>query len=308
VDFFSRDAWMPWDISAHNESADFTIRLAQSKFRDQVESLPGLMIFQKLVEGGPPTILFVFISGETPTGGLHIEQFENALKIRAAIFDGVCPEYPELKTLRIFGPVSSGSLRSLNTVLNADAHQFTRIAVRSGSVSSDLAVRQFRMQTRLEWLDPATGKPSVGRPNFRTFQVTDARQESYLDCFFADRKRSHFNLAVLSEDETAFGNQARDGSTNGDEGTGTAPSAQPTSCSRTAAPVHPEFLRLYYPRGIAQLRDAYQQNVKAEAASDSAKIPTQNGLPLSLTVTGNDDDTVAPFSPLQTPLSQETIL
>jgi hypothetical protein len=37
---FSR-AWMPWDISTHSESPDFTVRLAQEKFRDQVESLPG---------------------------------------------------------------------------------------------------------------------------------------------------------------------------------------------------------------------------------------------------------------------------
>jgi hypothetical protein len=305
--FLFARAWMPWDISVHNESTDFTVRLAQSKFRNQVESLPGLMIFQKLVDGGSPTILFVFVSGETPTGGLHIEQFENALKIRTAILDKVSPECPELKTLRIFGPVFSGSLRTLDAVLSVDAHQFTRIAVRSGSVSSDLAVRQFRMRTRLEWLDPATGKSSVGRPDFETFQVTDARQESYLQCFFEKREKAHFTLAVLSEDETAFGNQAREGSANGDEGVGTAPSAQAESCSRTGAPARPEFLRLYYPRGIAQLRDAYQQSLKAQTA-DSSKAPTQSGLPLSLTVTGNDDDTVAPFSPLQTPLSQETIL
>src|SRR5262249_27543786 len=65
---------------------------------------------------------------------------------------------------------------------------------------------------------------------------------------------------------------------------------------------------LYYPRGIAHLRDAYQQNLKAQADSEMGKAAPQNGLPLSLSVTGNDDDTVAPFSPLQTPLSQESIL
>ena len=52
----------------------------------------------------------------------------------------------------------------------------------------------------------------------------------------------------------------------------------------------------------------YQQNLKAQADSETGKLPPQNGLPLSLSVTGNDDDIVAPFSPLQTPLSQESIL
>src|ERR1700733_1054274 len=36
-------AWMPWDISTHSESSDFTARLAQAEFRYEVESLPGLM-------------------------------------------------------------------------------------------------------------------------------------------------------------------------------------------------------------------------------------------------------------------------
>jgi hypothetical protein len=303
--FLFARAWMPWDTSAHNESTDFTIRLAQSKFREQIESLPGLMIFQKFSDEGSPTILFVFISGETPTGGLRIEQFENALKIRKAVLDGANPEYSELKTLRIFGPIFSGSLRSLNVILNADAHQqFIKIAVRSGSVSSDPAVRQFCMQTSLEWPDTATGKPPAGRPDFETFQVTDAYQESYLDSYFDNREASHFNMAVLSEDETAFGNQAP----SHEEGASAAHSGPSSSCSRAAVPEAHNPLRLYYPRGIAQLRDAYQQNIKAQAASESGKVPQQNGLPLSLSVTGNDDDTVAPFSPLQTPLSQESIL
>ena len=307
--FLFARAWMPWDISAHNESTDFTIRLAQSKLREQIESLPGLMIFQKLSDDGTSITLFVFISGETPTGGLHIEQIENALKIRRAILGGADPENSERKTLRIFGPVFSGSLRSLNTILNADAHQqFIKIAVRSGSVSSDLAVRQFCMQTRLEWPNTATGKPPAGRPDFETFQVTDAYQESYLDSYFDEREASHFNLAVLSEDETAFGNQAREENPSHEEGPSEAHSDPSSSCSRAAVPEAHKLLRLYYPRGIAQLRDAYQQNLKAQATSEAGKVPPQNGLPLSLSVTGNDDDTVAPFSPLQTPLSQESIL
>jgi hypothetical protein len=67
------------------------------------------------------------------------------------------------------------------------------------------------------------------------------------------------------------------------------------------------FLRLYFPREIAQLRDAYQRDLKSQSSAGEQNEP-QNSLPLSLSVTGNDDDSVAPYSPLQTPLSQESIL
>lgn len=307
--FLFARAWMPWDISTHNESTDFTIRLAQSKFREQIESLPGLMIFQKFSDKGPPTILFVFITGETSTGGMHIEQFENALKIRTAILAGVPHDH---QTLRIFGPVFSGSLRSLNVILNTDARQqFDKIVVRSGSVSSEQALRQFRSQIGQEWPDLKTGIPPADQPDFETLQVTDAYQDYYLNrylCKFANREGPHFNLAVLSEDETAFGNMAPPATTKNAKVTATPSSGTSSSCDLSAAPDVHGLLRLYYPRGIAQLRDAYQQNLKSQAASESGKAPPQNGLPLSLSVTGNDDDTVSPFSPLQTPLSQDSIL
>jgi hypothetical protein len=299
-------SWMPWDISTHAESTDFTVRLSQSKVIEQIEALPGLMIFQKVDRRGTPKILFVFITGETPTGGFHVEQFENALKIRSAMLQGLAPDDHELKTLRIFGPTFSGSLVSLNTILNANGkHQFDRIVIRSGSVSSDMAVSQFCGLTNKEWPDSKNGEPPKDRPDFETLQVTDAYQEYYLDRFFDKREGLHFELAVLSEDETAFGNQGL--ATNEDDAVLTREGA-PSSCSRTPVPRPHNLLRLYYPRGIAHLRDAYQQNLKAQASSENGKVPPQNGLPLTLTVTGNDDDTVAPFSPLQTPLSQESIL
>jgi hypothetical protein len=68
------------------------------------------------------------------------------------------------------------------------------------------------------------------------------------------------------------------------------------------------FVRLYFPREIAQLRDAYQRDLKNQTRASGAANEPQSGLPLSLSVTGNDDDSVAPYSPMQTPLSQESIL
>ena len=310
---FSR-AWMPWDISIHSESTDFTVRKAQEKLREQVESLPGLMIFQRSGDdsGVAAPILFVFVVGETPTSGLHVEQFQNALKIRQSILQDATATLPEGKTLRIYGPSFSGSLQSLDALLNAQPHdRFSTILIRSGSISSYRAVREFCESTLQQWPERIGGSESkdnrspLGRPDFATFQFSDEYQQFYLSVFFSDRHHSHSHVAILSEDETAFGNQEKTTDT-------ATTSAQPKStetpgpCQAQPEPVVP-FVRLYFPREIAQLRDAYQRDVKIQSA-DGVQSPPQNGLALSLSVTGNDDDSVASYSPLQTPLSQESIL
>jgi hypothetical protein len=315
---FSR-AWMPWEISSHSESPDFSVRMAQTKYRDQVELLPGLMIFQKSVTNSAAElpILFVFVVGETPTGGLRMEQFQNALKIRQSILGSQpntnvvvqangAPEaeakaLSESEVLRIYGPTFSGSLLSLDTILNAQPHdRFCSILIRSGSVTSYTAVRDFLQKTNMQWRDPTANHDCnpvhVGRPNFATFQFSDAYQEFYLSLFFYDRHELHSHVAVLSEDETAFGNQELGGDEKSD----------PTWRPRPQ-PLVP-LMRLYFPREIAQLRDAYQQNIKLQSSGGTGSSQQQNGLSLSLSVTGNDDDSVAAYSPLQTPLSQESIL
>jgi hypothetical protein len=314
---FSR-AWMPWDISMHSESTDFTVRLAQAKFREEVESLPGLMIFQNSsrTNAANATILFVFVVGETPTGGLRLAQFQNALKIRRSILADADPSWNEAKVLRIFGPTFSGSLLSLHAVLNAQPrNRFSRILIRSGTISSGRAVNDFCEAMKTEWPDPKDAqnpeKPdervcrpnSNGRPDFATFQFSDAYQEYYLGLFFSKREHLHSHVAILSEDETAFGSQ--ESSARGDP---SERSPSPAACSGTPQSQCFPFLRLYFPRGIAQLRDAYQRDVKTQTATDGAKSQPQSGLTLSLSATGNDDDSVAPYSILQTPLSQESVL
>jgi hypothetical protein len=309
-------AWMPWDISSHSESADFTVRLAQAEFRDQVESLPGLMIFERpSAVGSPKSTLFVFVVGETPTGGIRTEQFQNALNIRESILAGGGPRLHEAAVLRIYGPEFSGSLVSLNAILNAQPHdKFTRILIRSGTIGSYRAAHEFCESVRGEWpsgksdSDPKTKNDPPGRPDLVTFQFSNEAQEYYLSVFLRDREHTHSRVAILSEDETAFGNQ--EAIAKQSETTAPLQDSHDPNDSCPAAPPAPlvPFVRLYFPREIAQLRDAYQRNVKIQSSSDSGNGPQQNGLALSLNVTGNDDDSVAPYSTLQTPPSEEAIL
>jgi hypothetical protein len=308
-------AWMPWDFSTHVESTDFTVRQAQIEFRNSVESLPGLTIFQRPKSGESPSILFVFVVGETPTGGLRIEQFQNALNIRRSILAGSDPKLSDASKLRIRGPEFSGSLLSLNAVLNAQTphDQFSTILIRSGTVSSYAATHDFCESVKLEWPDASTeghpaAKPPPGRPDFVTFQFSNEEQEHYLSVFLEERNHPHSRIAILSEDETAFGNQESKVAAP-DSGSAKQPAAQtPDSCSPKPEAPNPQFVRLYFPREIAQLRDAYQRDVKTQSPSDAGKVPPQNGLSLSLNITGNDSDSVAPYSPLQTPPSQEAVL
>ena len=160
---FSR-AWMPWEISTHTETSDFTVRMAQAKYRAWRESLPGLMIFQKRAPRGGTEMLFVFVVGETPTRRIHIEQFQNALSIRESILadakpgSGGAKAEQEAKVLRVYGPAFSGSLSSLNAILKAQPRgRFSKILIRSGTVSSYWAVHDFceatlsRMAQRSKW-------------------------------------------------------------------------------------------------------------------------------------------------------------
>jgi hypothetical protein len=318
-------SWMPWDISNHNESSDFTVRMAQDKYRESVEELPGLMIFKKSNSktGEISDVLFVLVVGETPTGGIHLEQLWNAMNIRRSMLDGL-DNPPDGNVLRFYGPEFSGSLRSLHDGLNAIPNcNSLKIFVRSGGISSTNAITYFRT---------ASQNSCAKSTEFKTFQFPDSEQEYYLSLFLSEREHLHSHVAILSEDETAFGNQepqAKEPTPQGNRVVGSRTREAGGTFSRIhhffswlagtesedlPCKVHPPtpcfaYLRLYFPRGIAQLRDAYQRNIKAQAApAEQFKNIPQETLPLNLSITGTDEDSVAPYSPLQTPPSEESIL
>jgi hypothetical protein len=107
-------------------------------------------------------------------------------------------------------------------------------------------------------------------------------------------------VAVLSEDETAFGaGNPADLSTDSDKKVQDK-EVCPDTASTTA-------LHLYFPRDISALRNAYQQDSKVSAASGNAAAPRSN-LTLNLEDHGNNDDSVASYAPSQTPLSDEAIM
>ena len=311
---FSR-ATMPWQIEEPPDSADLKLRLAQQVYQGHKEEYPGLMIFRKAppAEAESPTkpisaenndglaranALFVLVVGETPTGGIHKDQYRNALRIilgirgKREIPDGL----RDLGDLRIAGPSFSGSLASLEQLLNREGDSaFPRIIIRSGTVSSWAASENFR-----KFLESNHHNAS-----FATFQESDDYTDNLFRCFVEDQGYKATDIAVLSEDETAYGNLSKaevkiqpppcgkgDGSAN-----------KPEDKKKTG-----EMLYLYFPREISQLRGAYQRDLRAQDGTDSSKKAPRTTLPLNLDTTGSEDDSVPPYARLQTPVSQEAVL
>ncbi len=299
-------ATMPWDSQEHPESTDYHLRLQQDAYQGKKEDLPGLMIFRP-ADAGPKlnTSLFVFVVGETPTGGVNKEQFRTALQLiatgaKAGVSQGTNP-------LRIIGPTFSGSLYSLAQLLLQQKKPvpFSSIVIRSGTVSSWNTVRWFQDQP---W------SCSGLTVDFATFQQSD---QYMLRKFIEFEKRRGYTpdkIAVLAEDETAYGNRSFP--------TGPVPeeTSKTKGCARansTSAEVPPDedrlqsdenaVLQLYFPRDISQLRSAYQQGF-AQSSSSGDSYQVRSTLPLNLQDTGSDDDTVQQFAHSQTPLSQESIL
>jgi hypothetical protein len=159
---FSRTT-LPWESGEHPDTPDVKVRIAEQLYQEHKEEFPGLLIFrgaksaeQASTESSknpdPAVIaagaLFVLVVGETPTGGIHKDQFKNALRMIREI-RGNDPNPKELKPLRILGTTSSGSLASLEQIMEQELGEdtrteFPRILVHSGTASSWDATEKFR--------------------------------------------------------------------------------------------------------------------------------------------------------------------
>ena len=285
-------AVVPWDPEPYAASDDPKAREALKNYMKAREQWPGLMIFRKGGKGGEPAKsapcvnanVFVFLVGESPTGGIRKEQFDNALLLMQKIRgqqDGQALNEP----LYLLGPFFSGSLFSLKSEL--ERKKFTigeqRISVYSGTITNLAAQQAF--ESRLE---TAEKPPDI---HFATFQENDdyvVRAFAQLACTLGYHNGE---IAVVSEDETAFG---KPGDMNG------------ISChpGEKKEPQH-AIASIQFPREISQLRAAYQSVPSGNATANPGRLAM---LPLDLQLTGNDDDTVPDFARQQTPLSQESVL
>jgi hypothetical protein len=308
-------AILPWDRSPHQDT-DLDKRREEVKDQHLREADPGLLIFREGLsrqtgpnsDSGP---LFVFVIGETPTGGVRTLQFQRALTLMRKIRgtdQSAESEKPFLdKPLRIFGPAFSGSLASLAKELNATG--YTRPVVFSGTVTDQSSIR---------WFEQIDNRKKAGR--FASFQQNDHYVVQRFVDFVCSQRYGLSEVAVLSEDNTVYGSSA--GQADSKSATG-SPNAQAFTCpderlkhdEKNATPATSTnveadsegLLYLHFPREISFFRSAYQKATAAQSPQD-ARAPGKTTLTLDIEDTGSDDDTVAPYGGSLTPLSQEAVM
>jgi len=323
-------AILPWDQTSHPEPSDFKLRVQEAQDQDNRESYPGLLIFRaardwqhrpwspshasnnarslKQIspnEDTPEGPLFVFVVGETPTGGIRRPQLRNALQLIQQIRG---TDTSRNAPLLILGPTFSGSLASLGQELEHQPNTTLQqnVFMYSGTITNAEAQCAFRKT----WTSA----------RLVSFQENDAYALQKFLGFARLLNYEMHEIAVLSEDETVYGGslaEAPEDPTENDAGElgrdlGYASSVenglkQPAGCplpsSRKQDAASDGVVQLHFPREISYLRTALQKITQTQQPIPRAQ--EQSRLPLDLNESGNDDDTVAPYAPLQTPLSQE---
>jgi hypothetical protein len=271
-------SWMPWETEEPT-----LVRLPDQDEADerkvQREEQPGIVVFRDTKRHPYQHGLIVFVVGEESTRGIHRQQFQNAVAWISAL-DTKRTNKPA--PVAILGPTFSGSFPSLGELLSSEGvrealhgDSSAQLAIYSGSASGGADGTAFADIAKKQKAD------------FRSFLQDD---DTVMDrfCRYLGQTKTGpsnlSNLAVVSEDETAYGNLA------------------------TSHCVGATWI--YYPRDISTLRAAYQsQSMFSGSSGQNQDTSQRKSLPTDLAdPAGHEHDTVRTYSGNQTPLAQEAEL
>jgi hypothetical protein len=279
-------ASLPWPTSLQAGSSDqaeisavksasqtrYDLRLGYEK---PSGACPGLLIFRKqLTQEEVESFLLVLLVGEKPTGGLDANQFMNALRT-------VEQSKPSAGIIGILGPNFSGSFSSLDRLLSlipgvssctGDTRPTPLVSpffvIRSSSAMSNEEINLFRARNYCH----------ASLMSF--FDTVEDQQRAIMYFLNHEQGVKPSLVAVLSEDETVFGNISLRENSPG--------------------------VNVYFPRGIANLRTAYQEEASSVIDPATNRAP-RNTLKPDLGTSG-EDDTVPTYDSKHVPLSQEGVL
>lgn len=273
-------AIMPWQYFVARDTEETDEDRLVRRVR---ESYPGLMIFRSQ----PPNLpLFVFVVGETPTAGINRQQFHRAVELIHEIREGKNDVSPPVAfDFGVLGPSFSGSLFSLKQILGQYLGNLP-------PASKD-AIREIPVYTTVMdagAIQDFTNNP-VSQVRLAVFEKDGKSELDALLQFTRDLNYHDEAITVLNEDDTAYG---VGGSFKLD--------------AAVPKPDAPKYKTLYFPRGISQFRSAYSKDLQTQEQTTDPNQTQRRNLRLDLEVTGSDDDNVAPYTPAQTALSQESIM
>jgi len=270
-DYTYNSSWFPWNET----SKDYAFLVDQKAAEDEQEKQqqqPGVMVFRRALRHTDDPMPY--------ESGLIV--FVVAEQPTGGVdgdeFQNALQWIARLgaltpkRGLKILGPTFSGSLPSLARELSADRLKDLKFQVSSGSVSSEMSYHWFQklMGTHLEFFRTAVGGDNL---------MVD-RLLQYLSAQGYPLNR----VALVSEDETAFG--------------------RTSSENRQGDPIY-----LYYPRDIATLRSAYEQQSILNSSKPANSSSTSTTLRGDLSEpTGSDHDTVRSYGGQLMPLAQESVL
>ena len=288
-------SWFPWNQSDKSYGS-LSDEQQSAAVMAELQEQPGIMVFrQSPSQGVHPAPyeqgMVVFVVAEQPTGGISDVQFTHAL-------DWIEALQPNGSDLRIIGPTFSGSLASLarGLTVNGAFSKFSSITAFSGATNADDNVNWFNRFLAEQQAQRVAAGEKHPTFTFLTFFESDSLMTDRFLCYMQHEGYNLANFAILSEDETAFGKAGTKGATE-------KPRCQDHEARHEGKPIY-----LYYPRDIATLRSAYEQqgifNVgKADANAPSTSLKTNLSEPVN-----SEHDTVRTYAGQLTPQTQEAAL
>ncbi|MFN8006918.1 MAG: hypothetical protein U0V70_07840 [Terriglobia bacterium] len=339
-------SWFPWSQTEKGYELLSDEREAK-RLETEEQNQPGIMIFRRGTQWNPlkkeniigpyAEGLVVFVVAEQPTGGLNDLQFEHALQ-----WMQVLKPSHNREPLRILGPTFSGSLPSLArelalgtleprdsknpnhisqqnrknpTIAESPINVFKQyenggIKIFSGSASSETNVGWFKSFLAKQKASlPKTEESGTPKVEFRTYYESDSLITDRFLCYLQHQGYSLDKVAILSEDETAFGKEQLENtkapSVKSNEPTNNT-DGPPRCCGQQGDNQWPIYL--YYPRDIATLRSAYEKQSIFSSGKQQGNVPSSMlRADLSESATA-EHDTVRTYGGDLTPLAQETAL
>jgi hypothetical protein len=292
-------SWLPWETEESSLPLLKDEDDAEER-KEKREDQPGILLFRGPGQSPYHNALIVFIVGEEPTRGIHRAQFENAVAWIGAL------QQPgdQHKSVAVLGPTFSGSFPSLRDLLEksnivSTLNGGTGLSIYSGSASSRADGELFAHTKGID---------------FRSFVQDDKTELKNLCNYFGHANLN--NLAILSEDETAYGYSVTEEDTTAEQGNkvpepkDSAPAQQTRPSDEELEAICPGATNIYYPRDISTLRAAYQtQSMFSGSGQLNQDNVQRKSLPTDLAdPSGQQHDTVRRYAGNQTPLSQEAQL